>query len=109
MGVYMQDQKIPLKNGTFIINNDIMSNKGIHWCAGVIQGKTIYIYDSFGRRSRNLLPIFTQQMKMLGYKIKNTDLSDRDQNGTKSVDCGHRSVSALKIYKEYGLQGYMKL
>lgn len=109
-GVYMQNQLPPLRtNSTFIMNNDLTTGEGIHWVAGVVHGKTVYVYDSFGRRSKNLLPIFTQQMKAKRYRIVNTDLSDQDQYGYKSVDCGHRCISALKIYKSYGLRGFKLL
>jgi len=108
-GVYMQNQIPPLKNSTFIMNNDVTTGPGEHWVTGVINGKTIHVYDSFGRKSKNLLPIFTQQVKAKGYKVKNTDLSDQDQYGNTSVDCGHRCISALNIYKQHGLRGFRQL
>ena len=107
-GIFMQNQTPPLRPGSFIMNNDVTSGPGIHWVACVVVGKTIYVYDSFGRRSRTLLPIFSQLMKKNGYRIINTDLSDQDQFGT-SVTCGHRCLSALKIFKTYGLKGFKLL
>lgn len=108
-GVFMQNEMPPLKNSSFVMNNDVTSGQGIHWVCGVIKGKTIYIFDSFGRRSRNLLPIFSQNVKSHGFKIINTDLSDQDQYGHTSVDCGHRCISSLKIYNTYGLKGFKLL
>ena len=109
LGVYMQNQMPPLRNGTFVMNNDVTTGPGIHWVSGVIEGKSIYIFDSFGRRSVNLLPIFSQKVKAKGFKIKNTDLSDNDQKGYTSVSCGHRCISSLQIYKNHGITGYKLL
>ena len=41
--------------------------------------------------------------------MRNTDTSDADQHGTTSVTCGQRCLSALKFYKDYGLDYYMQL
>jgi len=109
LGVFMVDQLPPLRAGTFVLNIDVSTGKGIHWTAGVIEGKTIYIYDSFGRRAKNLIQVFRNKVKSKGFRIKNTDLTDSDQYGTTSVDCGHRTISSLKIYKTYGLKGYKLL
>ena len=108
-GVYMQNQQNIPTTGCLIMNNDLTGNPGIHWLAIVFKGKTIYVYDSFGRRSRNILPIYTQQMKAKGFRIVNTDLSDQDQYGNTTVTCGHRCISSLKIYKKYGIKGFKQL
>ena len=106
MGVKLQDETMPTGNGCYILNTD---GQGIHWVSVVQQNKTCYIYDSFGRRAQTLLKPFVHNRIGRGYKIKNTDLTDQDQYGYKSVDCGHRCLSALKIYKDHGLQEYLKL
>jgi hypothetical protein len=109
LGVFMQDSPIPAKNDTFIINTDYMHRSGIHWMSGIIRNKNVYLYDSFGRHARNILPSFTHTMIARGYKIHNADLSDQDQYGNSSVDCGHRCISSLRIYAKYGLRAFMKL
>ena len=108
-GVMMQNSKMPEGNCTYIMNIDMMGGPGIHWVAVVQQNKTVYVYDSFGRRASSLISHYTNTMKSRGYKVKNTDLSDQDQYGSRSVDCGHRCLSALKIYKTHGLHEYMQL
>jgi hypothetical protein len=105
----MQDSPLPAKNGTFIINTDYTNRGGLHWMSGIIRNKNVYLYDSFGRHSRNILPTFTQNMIARGYKINNADLLDQDQYGNTSVDCGHRCISSLRIYEKYGLRAFMKL
>jgi hypothetical protein len=109
MGVFMQNNPIPSRDGMFVMNNDTIGNAGIHWVGGVKIGKTIYIYDSFGRSNTKLLPIFTQMAKQQGYRIRNAGLNDQDQFGETSVDCGHRVISSLMIAKKYGVNSFMKL
>lgn len=105
----MQDSRIPSKDGYMIINTDFTGRPGIHWVSGIKQGKNLYIYDSFGRKSSTLLPNLFQRMKDKGYHIHDADTTDQDQYGTKSVDCGHRSISALKICNDYGIKAFMSL
>ena len=104
----MQDSKIPLKNGYMIINNDFIGNPGIHWITCIIKDKNFYIYDSFGRSGKNILPKLCTSMKGRGYNIINTD-TDQDQYGIKSVDCGHRCISALQICDKFGLPAFLSL
>ncbi len=108
-GILMQNSEIPVEDGYFIMNTDLIGNQGIHWISCIKQGKTIYIYDSFGRANTKILPIFTQKAKQQGYRIKNAGINDQDQYGDKSVDCGHRCISALLIAKKYGINNFMKL
>ena len=109
LGVRLQDETMPTGNGCYIINTDTNDGQGIHWVSVVQHNKKCYVYDSFGRRSQTLLKSFVKNRIGSGYMVKNTDLTDQDQYGYKSVDCGHRCLSALKIYKDHGLQEYLKL
>ena len=109
LGVFMQNSRIPSKDGYMIINNDFIGGPGIHWLACVLVGKNLYIYDSFGRLGRNILPNLVTRMKQKGYTIHNTDPTDQDQYGNKSVDCGHRCISALQICKDHGIRAFMTL
>ena len=106
-GIYLQNSVLPEGNCSYIINQDVVGGPGLHWLSVVQQNKTCYVYDSFGRRASNVLPRFYHTMKARGYTIKNTD-KDIDQ-ANKNVDCGHRALSALMIYKKHGLDGYMQL
>jgi hypothetical protein len=109
LGVFMQDSNIPTKDGYIIINNDFIGGPGIHWLSGIKSGKNLYIYDSFGRLGKNILPKLVARMKQKGYTIYNADTSDQDQYGTKSVDCGHRVLSSLLIAQKYGINAFMTL
>ena len=105
----MQNSPIPIRDGYFIINTDVVGGKGIHWIAIVKQSQQIYVYDSFGRQAKHIIPVFYQKMSDRKFTIFNTDTSDADQHGYTSVDCGHRSISALMIMKKYGLKSFMSL
>ena len=108
-GVFLQNSILPEGNCCYIINQDVVGGPGLHWLSVVQQNKVCYVYDSFGRSAGRLIPKFHHIMVGRGYKVKNTDLTDQDQYGDKSLDCGHRAISALMIYKKHGLDGYMQL
>ncbi len=105
----MQNSPVPIRDGYFIINTDYIGGPGVHWMAVVKQSQSVYVYDSFGRNANNIIPAFIQKMIDRGFKVYNTDLSDADQHGFTSVDCGHRSISALILHSKYGLKAYMAL
>jgi hypothetical protein len=104
MGCYSQDN-IPLNRlpskCMFIFNNDISTGQGIHWLACFKQGKTYYVYDSFGRRSTSLLPIFVKQVIKSGSKIKDSDYS-KEQSDYQE-DCGIRSIAFLICVRKFGI------
>ena len=108
LGVRMQNESMPDGNGCYIINNDLLNGHGIHWIGVVQQNKVCYVYDSFGRRCDKLVKYFHHNRISQGYKIRNTD-NDADQRGNYTVTCGHRVLSALKIYKDHGLDYYMQI
>jgi hypothetical protein len=109
LGVFMQNSNIPSKDGYMIINNDFIGGPGEHWLSCIKSGKNLYIYDSFGRLGKNILPKLVARMQQKGYTIHNADTSDQDQYGSTSVDCGHRSTSALMIAHKYGIKAFMTL
>jgi hypothetical protein len=108
-GVIMQNGIIPKGNCTYIMNVDYVGGPGIHWIGVVQHGRTIYVYDSYGRKTTNLVSHFAHTMISRGFKIKDTDRTDQEQYGSKTVNCGHLTLAALMIHKKYGLEGYMKL
>ena len=57
IGVYPQD-KIPLgRTGLIIANTDTSNGPGVHWVAMVLTQKTIYVFDSFARATKQLMKI----------------------------------------------------
>lgn len=106
-GVHAQDRVI-LKTGYQIINTDLNTGKGIHWVALYITPKTCYIYDSYGRNSRTLLPHLLKKLKNLNVKWKDSD-RDMEQIGYTSEVCGHLCIAWLMVTKELGILSSMKI
>lgn len=96
-GVYPLDE-IQFPAGTrFIILNTHKSNQpGEHWFS-VVKGKNkIYVYDSFGRKTSEMLPsLFKKFAKVVD--------SDRDaEQKMEEMNCGQRSLSWLFVFQQFG-------
>lgn len=105
IGVYPQDT-VPktLKNGDMmIINTDVAKGKGQHWIAAYVMNNTVHIYDSFGRPSPKVLPMFLKKLK---HRYADSD-GDAEQP-KKSEDCGARSMAWL-LYAKQDLQKAMRI
>lgn len=85
-----------------IINTDSSKQSGTHWLGVAKRGKNIYVYDSFGRYVKNVVPGFVKKMSGLGYNIVDRD-HGKDQ-GEKQEDCGLRSLTWLIAVKKLGLK-----
>lgn len=109
LGCFMQDSPIPTRDGYGIMNTDKVGMSGIHWITFIKKGKCLYVYDSFGRMAKNLVPIFYKKMENKGFLQYDTDRSDQDQFGNKSVSCGHRCISSLMIAKDHGIKAFKSL
>ena len=100
-GVFPQD-KLPSTSGMYIINTD--SSKKInsdtcHWMAIVQTPKTLYIYDSYGRTTKHMLPLIYNNTKK---KIVES-FHDAEQFRYTAL-CGHLSCSWLCVVKELGIR-----
>ena len=101
---YPQD-RVPFTNSSkyFIINVDKHGEIGSHWCA-VYQDskKNMYVYDSFARPSKKLLPYFYDMAKKKDYKLINVNgKSDQHKN---SFICGPISLSWLSSVNKFGIE-----
>lgn len=81
-----------------IINVDGKYLPGSHWLGIIYDGSKWYIYDSFNRRSKKLIPKF---IKMLGYNYVDTN-SKADQKNSED-NCGSRVMAFLLFVKRYGI------
>ena len=80
-------------NKYFILNTGGLKSGGIHWIGLVVkEGKTIYVYDSFGRRSSMILRSLVKQANENGYKIIES-YNDREQRNSSAL-CGQISRMA---------------
>ncbi len=86
-----------------IINTEPRYMRGEHWLALVRKSDTVYVYDSFGRKTQKIIPSLLKNFK---YVI------DTEYDAEQTVDetnCGVRCVAALLVYIHYGLEKFLKI
>ena len=107
LGTFPQD-KAKFKPGYFVINVDRQGFPGSHWCSLFVDSKkNMYMYDSFARPSRKLLPYLYKQAKDKGFKLINVNgKSDQHKN---SFICGPISIAWLKAVEKFGIQSAMHI
>ena len=105
-GCYAQNNKFELKQGFYIINTDLESGKGIHWISLILTAKTAYIYDSFARDLKKLLPHLLQHLA--NYKIVSSDRKDKEQIGNSQI-CGHNCLAFLLTTQKLGIKSAIKI
>ena len=95
VGVFSSDSIPKLKKNTYCIANlDPKDKPGSHWVSMVkLNNGRIGIYDSFGRKSKTILPNFKRL-------LKDTDL-DAEQR-IEETNCGQRCCAWLYVYDKYG-------
>jgi hypothetical protein len=113
IGTFPQD-KIPfnkiLKTKTpkyLIINTDVAGKQGTHWIALYFTPKIAYIFDSYGRTTKELLPVLTKQLQKKNIKIKDSDY-DLDQSELSKI-CGPLCLSFLLTVKQIGIRNSLKI
>jgi hypothetical protein len=100
--------KFEFKSGFYIINTDLKDGPGEHWISLVLTPKTAYVFDSFGRDPKTLVPHLTKRLTKSGRKIVSSDRTDREQRGL-SVICGHLSLAWLTVAKDLGIKAAIKI
>lgn len=105
-GCNSQDE-IVWKPGFQIINTDPSDKPGTHWIGLYITGKTIYVYDSFGRPTSKLLKILTRQAKSKKVRIVDSEY-DKEQWGLSEI-CGLLCMSWLLVARDLGIKAALKI
>ena len=104
-GVYAHDEfaRLRLRPKTYyVVNTGHSRGGGIHWVAVYRgAGKTVYVYDSFGRATGSILPDLKKALEARGYSIVEAD-RDAEQRGASEV-CGHLSLAWLEVVHRYGV------
>jgi hypothetical protein len=89
--------------GYCILNLDKTGMPGSHWVACINLGKTILVYDSFGRKTSNILKnVFRSNIKILD---SNYDIEQEIHED----NCGARCITAILLYDEYGKDIFLKI
>lgn len=104
IGVVPYD-RFPNKNGFTIMNTDKSNQPGTHWLLVYKVGDTLYIYDSFGRKSQHLIKEFYNNYNSKGYKIIDIDL--KTDQGNYQQDCGLRSFITALMINKHGVKAVM--
>ncbi len=107
LGTFSQD-KIPVeKKGFCIINVDTSKQDGTHWVALVFKGNKCYVYDSFGRNVKRLLPILRKKLENHHIIEIATDPHPEQYGNTKI--CGQLCLCFLFCVKKYGINRVVKI
>jgi hypothetical protein len=103
-GVYSQNEKQlnVHKSGYYVINTDTVGKAGTHWVAVYVTAKTVYVFDSFGRKSPRLLPHLVSKAHKHNKRVIDTD-HDRDQADSSSI-CGQLCIAWLMVVKSMGVR-----
>ena len=89
-----------------ILNTEAsFEGRGLHWVGIFQDGKTIYIYDSFGRK--NIMIRFCEDMEKQGYKCIYTNKKTDQQNS--QINCGIRSLLWILFCDKYGIKQASKI
>lgn len=110
IGTYPWDT-YPLSNlpeyGFAIINTDDSKKGGTHWVAIHNYKNKMYVYDSFGRITKNILKKFNKRITGKGLKIIDSR-RDPEQQGYQE-DCGLRCIAWLLIIKSMGIKKALEI
>jgi hypothetical protein len=96
--------KVKIKPNTYyIVNTSSAGNSGIHWMGLVTTDSTAYLWDSYNRSVKKLVPGLIRLIKKSGFKLGVSD-HPMEQIGTTSQVCGHESLSWLLLVRDVGIQ-----
>ena len=101
IGTFAQD-KLPMTSGYFIVNVDTskrINTDKAHWLGIYQTEKCMYVYDSYGRHTRFILPIVFNKTKKKIVDSKH----DPEQYGYTEL-CGHLSMAWLCVVKDLGIR-----
>lgn len=105
-GVHPSDAiKKPKEGETkyWIGNVDDRTQPGSHWNGYLkVPGKPVLIYDSFGRKSEELLPEVIKQLKKFVDTDHDAEQLDFRKDGTPTENCGGLVMAWLLFAKQYG-------
>lgn len=96
-GVYPSNRipSLTAQNPYCIVNIDKSFQKGSHWLAMAYHNGHIYVYDSFGRKTKALI----------GKKAWKKNMIDTDYDAeqkTNQDDCGQRCIAWLMVFDTLG-------
>jgi len=103
-----QSKTIPKTPDRYYIVNTAHSNKspGYHWTALYIsKSARPYIYDSFARNIKALMPVLEKNIKGRGVGVNSNGAEQHSQSSL----CGHISLAWLHVVKNLGIREASKI
>ncbi len=104
----VKTSQLPKSKPLYFIINTTQKPPGVHWVACYISRGTVYIWDSFARPSKKLIPTFLKNMKHK-YTHRDTQLDGKTNQLADSDICGPLCLAFLKYVKQHGITKAMKL
>ena len=101
IGTFAQN-KLPVTSGYFIVNVDTskrINTDKAHWLGIYQTEKCMYVYDSYGRHTRFILPIIFNKTKKRIVDSKH----DPEQYGYSEI-CGQLAMDFLCVVKDLGVK-----
>jgi len=101
LGTFAQDE-LPTRSGYLIINVDTskkINTDRAHWVAIKQTPKTLYVYDSFGRLTENILKLISKKTKKKIVDSKH----DPEQFGYTEI-CGQLAMAFLCVAHDLGIK-----
>ena len=107
IGTYAQDA-MPLNlHGYMIINVDLTGKPGSHWVALVLEKHYCYVYDSFGRTTKRLLPVLAKKLKQK--HIISLDADHKPEQFGDTKICGQLAMAFLLTVEKFGVEKVVKV
>ena len=100
IGTYAQDDMPLGLEGYMIVNVDVTGQPGSHWVALILDKHHCYVYDSFGRKTEDLLPILEKKLEDKHIIAIDADHKP-EQFGLLSEICGQLCISWLLTCEKY--------
>ena len=85
-----------------IVNTD--NGSGIHWTSVYQEHDKVYVFDTFGRDIKKLMPQFAKRAKVEGYNIIKSNKKYEYEQEVKQNDCGLRSLAWLILAQSKGIK-----
>jgi hypothetical protein len=99
-GVYPSDRipKLDIHRKYCILNLDKSTETGSHWVGCILDNDIIYIFDTYNRSVKQILPAI--------YKFKNNTIRKGEKHVLEKdtgTDCGERCIAWLLLVDKYGI------
>jgi hypothetical protein len=104
-GVFPVDRAQLLPYHYCIINTDPHNKSGSHWIACYCTAKRAYIWDSYSRDPKKLVPQLINTIHAVGLQLGKTNtIPQHEQIGDTSEVCGVLSLAFLLTVKKLGIE-----